>query len=145
MGLMKGLWVLHFVFWSTSVTFSELYPDPSGPTERSWRSECLFQQTVGLIIMAKAIWNGQLLAESEKFETVEGNVYFPEEAVKREFLRPSTTTSSCPWKGQARYYSLLVDGQENPDAAWYYPDPKPAARNIKHHIAFWRGVEVSKD
>jgi uncharacterized protein (DUF427 family) len=94
--------------------------------------------------MAKATWNGQTLAESETFETVEGNIYFPEDSVNREFLRPSSTTSSCPWKGQARYYSLLVDGQENPDAAWYYPDPKPVARNVKSHIAFWRGVEVAK-
>ena len=94
--------------------------------------------------MATATWNGQILAQSDDVVTVEGNLYFPEEAVKREYLRPSTTTSSCPFKGQARYYSLLVDGQENPDAAWYYPDPKPAARNIKHRIAFWRGVEVTK-
>jgi uncharacterized protein (DUF427 family) len=94
--------------------------------------------------MAKAMWNGQVLAESESFQSIEGNVYFPEESVKREFFRPSSTSSSCPFKGQARYYSLLVDGQENPDAAWYYPDPKPAARNIKHYIAFWRGVEVTK-
>ena len=94
--------------------------------------------------MAKAMWNGQTVAESESFETVEGNIYFPEETVKREFLRPSSTSSSCPWKGQARYFTLLVDGQENPDAAWYYPDPKPAARQVKHHIAFWRGVEVLK-
>lgn len=94
--------------------------------------------------MAKAVWNGHTVAESEHFETIEGNIYFPEESVKREFLRPSSTTSSCPWKGQARYFSLLVDGQENPDAAWYYPDPKPAARSVKHHMAFWRGVEVSK-
>ena len=94
--------------------------------------------------MAKAVWNGHTLAESETYEMVEGNVYFPEETVEREYLRPSSTTSSCPWKGQARYYSLLVDGQENPDAAWYYPDPKPAARNVKHHIAFWRGVEVTQ-
>jgi uncharacterized protein (DUF427 family) len=76
--------------------------------------------------MAKAIWNGQTVAESESFETVEGNIYFPEETVKREFLRPSSTSSSCPWKGQARYFT------------------KPAARSVKHHIAFWRGVEVSK-
>ena len=82
--------------------------------------------------MAKAVWNGQTLAESETFETVEGNIYFPDESVKREFLRASSTTSSCPWKGQARYYTIVVDGQENPDAAWYYPDPKPAARNVKH-------------
>jgi uncharacterized protein (DUF427 family) len=102
----------------------------------------LFHRSQDRSIMAKAMWNGQLLAESETFETVEGNIYFPEETVKREFLRPSSTTSTCPWKGQARYYTLLVDGQENPDAAWYYPDPKPAARNVKHHIAFWRGVEI---
>lgn len=94
-------------------------------------------------LMAKAMWNGQTLAESETTETIEGNIYFPEEAVRREFFRPSTTTSNCPWKGQARYYTIFVDGQENQDAAWYYPDPKPAARAVKHHIAFWRGVEVS--
>ncbi len=94
--------------------------------------------------MARAIWNGKTIAESEKFETVEGNLYFPESALKREFFRPSTTTSTCPWKGQARYYSLLIDGQENQDAAWYYPDPKPAAHNIKKHVAFWRGVEVEQ-
>jgi uncharacterized protein (DUF427 family) len=93
--------------------------------------------------MAKATWNGKVIAEGDTFETVEGNIYFPESAVKREFIRPSSTTSTCPWKGQARYYSLLVDGQENPDAAWYYPDPKPAAKNIKNHVAFWRGVEMA--
>ena len=97
-----------------------------------------------VVDMAKAVWNGQTLAESEKTEMVEGNLYFPEETVKREFLKTSSTTSSCPWKGQARYYTIIVDGQENPDAAWYYPDPKPAARNVKHHIAFWRGVEIIK-
>ena len=86
-----------------------------------------------------------MIAEGDTFETVEGNIYFPESAVKREFIRTSTTTSTCPWKGQARYYSLLVDGQENPDAAWYYPDPKPAAKNIKNHVAFWRGVEITKE
>ena len=94
--------------------------------------------------MAKAVWNGQTLAESEKTEIIEGNLYFPEETVKREFLKTSSTTSSCPWKGQARYYTIIVDGQENPDAAWYYPDPKPAARKIKGYVAFWRGVEVEK-
>jgi uncharacterized protein (DUF427 family) len=94
--------------------------------------------------MAKAVWNGQTLAESEKTEVIEGNLYFPEESVKREFLKTSSTTSSCPWKGQARYYTVIVDGQENPDAALYYPDPKPAARNVKHHVAFWRGVEIIK-
>ena len=104
----------------------------------------LIEKIVSTLYMAKAVWNGQTLAESETFETVEGNVYFPDDSVKREFFKASSTTSSCPWKGQARYYTLLVDGQENPDAAWYYPDPKPAARNVKHHVAFWRGVEVTK-
>ena len=94
--------------------------------------------------MPKAIWKNQVIAETDKFETVEGNIYFPPSAIKKELFKPSATHTTCPWKGQARYYSLLVDGQENPDAAWYYPDPKPAARNVKHHIAFWRGVEVTK-
>ncbi len=85
------------------------------------------------------------LAESDKYEMVEGNVYFPDETVKREFFRRKPTTSSCTWKGQARYYTVVVDGQENPDAAWYYPDPKPGARNVKYHVAFWRGVEVTTD
>ena len=94
--------------------------------------------------MAKAVWNGVTLAESDKTQVVEENIYFPQDTVKREYLRPSSTTSTCPWKGQARYYSLMVDGQENQDAAWYYPDPKPAARKIKGYIAFWRGVEIEK-
>ena len=95
-------------------------------------------------VMAKATWNGKVIAESDTTEMVEGNLYFPESSLKREYFRPSSTISTCPWKGQARYYSLLVDGQENQDAAWYYPDPKPAARNVKNHVAFWRGVEVEK-
>ncbi len=94
--------------------------------------------------MPRAIWNGKVIAESDQFESVEGNIYFPESALKREYFRSSSTTSTCPWKGQARYYSLLIDGQDNPDAAWYYLDPKPAAHNIKNHVAFWRGVEVEK-
>jgi len=94
--------------------------------------------------MARALWNGKVIAESEVTETVEGNVYFPETSLKSEYFRPSTTTSTCPWKGQARYLSLLIDGNENPDAAWYYPDPKPAARKIKGFVAFWRGVDVEK-
>jgi uncharacterized protein (DUF427 family) len=94
--------------------------------------------------MAKAIWNGKVIAESDQVETVEGNLYFPDASVNREYLRPSSTTSTCPWKGQARYYTLVVDGQENQDAAWYYPDPKPAAKHVKNHMAFWRGVEIEK-
>jgi len=94
--------------------------------------------------MARAIWNGKVVAESDQTIEVEGNVYFPEATLKREYFRPSTTTSTCPWKGQARYMSLVIDGQDNQDAAWYYPDPKPAARKIKGYVAFWRGVEVEK-
>ena len=94
--------------------------------------------------MAKATWNGAVIAESDTFEIVEGNVYFPADAVKREHLRDSGTHTVCPWKGTASYYSVVVDGQENSDAAWYYPDPKPAASNIAGHVAFWRGVQVER-
>jgi uncharacterized protein (DUF427 family) len=94
--------------------------------------------------MARAIWNGKVIAESTETEEVEGNLYFPESSLKREYFRPSSTTSTCPWKGQARYLSLMIDGQDNQDAAWYYPDPKPAARKIKGYVAFWRGVDVEK-
>lgn len=94
--------------------------------------------------MSRAVWNGVVIAESEKTETVEGNVYFPEGSLKRQYFRPSSTTSTCPWKGQARYLNVEIDGKDNQDAAWYYPDPKPAARNIKGYVAFWRGVEVEK-
>jgi uncharacterized protein (DUF427 family) len=94
--------------------------------------------------MPKAKWNGLIIAESDKFEMVEGNVYFPPESLKREYFLPSTQTTRCPWKGLAHYYNVVVDGKENKDAAWYYPDPSPAARTIKDHVAFWRGVEVER-
>jgi uncharacterized protein (DUF427 family) len=93
-------------------------------------------------VMKKAVWNGQTIAESEYAKVSDSVTFFPEESVKREFLRPSSTTSTDSSKGQARFYSLWVDGIENPDAAWYYPDPKPAARSLKYHIAFWRDVEI---
>ena len=92
--------------------------------------------------MARAIWQGQVIAESESWETVEGNVYFPPDAVNRAFLAPSETTTVCGWKGTAHYYSIEVGGERNADAAWYYPDPKPAASNIRDHVAFWGGVTV---
>jgi len=92
--------------------------------------------------MAKAMWNGEVIAESNDTVTVEGNLYFPEDSVRREYVRPSATTSTCPWKGTARYYTVAVDGIENEDAAWYYPDPKPAAKQVKGRVAFWRGVEI---
>ncbi len=94
--------------------------------------------------MARAIWNGKVIAESDRTEEADGNVYFPESSLKREYFRPSTTTSTDPSKGQARFMSLLIDGQDNQDAAFYYPDPKPVARKIKGYVAFWRGVDVVK-
>lgn len=93
--------------------------------------------------MAKASWNGTIIAESDKTVEVEGNQYFPANAVKQDYLRPSNTHTSCPWKGMASYYTLEVNGKTNPDAAWYYPDPKDAAKEIKGHIAFWKGVTVT--
>lgn len=90
----------------------------------------------------KAIWNGTVLAESDRTEVVEGNHYFPLETVKREFFADSATHTVCSWKGECSYYDVTVNGIVNRDAAWCYPDPKPAARNIAGHIAFWRGVQV---
>lgn len=92
--------------------------------------------------MARAIWNDAVIAESDRCEMVEGNHYFPPEAVKREYLKPSATHTECPWKGTASYYHVEVDGQRNPDAAWFYPEPRAAARQIKDHVAFWKGVKV---
>lgn len=90
----------------------------------------------------KAVWNGQVIAESDATVVVEGNHYFPASALRREFFRDSATHTTCGWKGVASYYSLVVDGSSNPDAAWYYPEPKAAAAEIKDHVAFWRGVKV---
>lgn len=92
--------------------------------------------------MAQAVWNGAVIAESDDTVIVEGNHYFPRDCVRADVLKPSDTTSTCPWKGLAHYYTLDVDGETNRDAAWYYPDPKPAAAEIKDRIAFWKGVEV---
>jgi uncharacterized protein (DUF427 family) len=92
--------------------------------------------------MTAATWNGATIAESDKTVVVEGNHYFPADSVHMEFLRPSPTTSGCPWKGTAKYYSVVVDGKTNEDAAWYYPEPKAAAAEIKGHLAFWKGVQV---
>lgn len=92
--------------------------------------------------MVVATWNGAVIAESDKTVVVEGNHYFPQDAVNQQYLRPSTTTSRCPWKGLANHYSLEVDGKTNKDAAWYYAEPSSAAAEIKGHIAFWKGVDV---
>jgi uncharacterized protein (DUF427 family) len=92
----------------------------------------------------KAVWNGVTLAESDKTIVVEGNHYFPPDAVKRELLQPSATHTTCHWKGEASYYTVAVDGQTNTDAAWFYPSPKPAAAEIKDYVAFWHGVKVQE-
>lgn len=90
----------------------------------------------------KAIWNGVVLAESDKTVVVEGNHYFPADSIKREYFKDSATHTTCGWKGEASYYSLAVAGNSNADAAWFYPEPKAAAAEIKDHVAFWRGVKV---
>ena len=92
----------------------------------------------------KATWNGVVLAESDDTVVVEGNHYFPPEAVNRDFFVESATHTQCPWKGLASYYTIETEGQSNPDAAWYYPDPSAAARQIKDHVAFWKGVKVTE-
>ncbi|HUY78050.1 MAG TPA: DUF427 domain-containing protein [Ktedonobacterales bacterium] len=92
----------------------------------------------------RATWNGATLAESDKTIVVEGNHYFPPDAVRREFFQPSATHTICPWKGEASYYTVAVNGQENADAAWYYPAPKDAAKQIADYVAFWHGVRVDE-
>lgn len=90
----------------------------------------------------KAIWNGVVIADSDKTIVVEGNHYFPSESIDKQYFKESTQTSSCPWKGLAHYYSLDVNEEINVDAAWYYPEPFDAAKEIKGYLAFWRGVEI---
>lgn len=93
--------------------------------------------------MTTARWNGKTIAESDDITIVEGNHYFPLAAVRAEYLQTSDTTTLCPWKGTASYYSLAVDGQQNPDAVWYYADPNPEAEQVRDRMAFWRGVEIT--
>ena len=93
--------------------------------------------------MATASWNGVTIAESDETIVVEGNHYFPKDSVRAEVLKPSDTHSVCSWKGTASYYSLDVDGAVNADAAWYYPQPKDAAKQITDYVAFWKGVQVA--
>ena len=92
----------------------------------------------------KAIWNNAVVAESDQTVVVEGNHYFPSASIKRQYFQDSGTHTTCPWKGEASYYDVVVDGNVNKDAAWYYPEPKSAAAEIKNHIAFWRGVKVEE-
>ena len=91
----------------------------------------------------KAIWNDTVIAESNDTVLVEGNHYFPDSSLKKEHITFSNHRTVCPWKGTASYYSLLVNGELNPDAAWYYPEPKPEADNIREYVAFWKGVKVT--
>ncbi len=91
----------------------------------------------------KAVWNGTVIAESDDTVVVEGNHYFPRESVRDDVVRPSDTQSVCPWKGTASYYSLELDGQQSTDAAWYYPQPKDAAKQIQGRVAFWKDVKVT--
>lgn len=93
---------------------------------------------------ASATWNGAVLAESERTVIVEGNHYFPLQDVNFDFLAPSQKHTVCPWKGEASYYDVVVDGERNRDAAWYYPSPSSAAAAIKDHVAFWHGVKVTR-
>lgn len=92
----------------------------------------------------KAIWNNQIIAESDDIVNVEGNSYFPVESVKKEYLRETQTHTVCPWKGAASYFDLEVDGNINKDAAWYYPEPRELAKGIKGRVAFWKGVKIEK-
>ena len=92
--------------------------------------------------MKQASWNGAVIAASDRCKVVEGNQYFPLESVKKEFLKASSHTSECPWKGTAHYFHVDAGGMKNDDAAWYYPEPKAAAAEIKDHVAFWKGVRV---
>jgi uncharacterized protein (DUF427 family) len=98
----------------------------------------------GDIRMPKAICNGQIIADSPHCEIIENNLYFPPEAIRREFFQPSDKHTVCGWKGTASYYNVVVDGEVNKDAAWYYPEPKTAAKNIEGYVAFWRGITVEK-
>ena len=92
----------------------------------------------------KAIWNGQVIAESDDTLVVESNHYFPPESIKKEFFKDNSSHTTCPWKGVASYYDIEVDGELNSGAAWYYPEPSMAANNIKGHVAFWKGVEITE-
>jgi uncharacterized protein (DUF427 family) len=95
-------------------------------------------------VMPRALWNGEVIAESEDTVVVEGNHYFPRATLREDVLRDSSTTTVCPWKGTAHYYSLELDGQRSQDAVWYYPEPKPKAELITDRVAFWKDVTVEE-
>ena len=103
------------------------------------------EHKVVFVIMIRAHWNGEVIAESDDTVVVEGSHYFPIDSVRSEFLQSSTTTTTCPWKGRASYYSLVVAGKENLDAAWFYPEPSAEATNIQGRVAFWRDVTIENE
>ena len=137
-----------FIYWTTTCCCKALYALPS-------KHFLLFSIYIGIYSNLtdhnpahipnnmKAIWNNQVIAESDKTIVVENNHYFPADSLKKAYFKPSETHSTCPWKGLASYYSLDVDGQHNKDAAWYYPAPKDAAKQIANYVAFWKGVKVT--
>lgn len=92
----------------------------------------------------KAIWNNEIIAESNETKMVENNHYFPPNSIKTDLFKPSNTHTNCPWKGVASYYTLEVNGSENKDAAWYYPETKHAAKEIEGYVAFWKGVQITE-
>ena len=98
----------------------------------------------GVATVARAVWNGVVVAESDTVEVVEGNVYFPAASVNSDYTTASEYRTTCSWKGEANYYNLEVDGKVNENAAWFYPEPNDAAMNIKDHVAFWKGVDVER-
>jgi uncharacterized protein (DUF427 family) len=102
------------------------------------------RSVVRILMTARAQWNGAVLADSDETVVVEGNHYFPHDSVDWSHFSATETHTICPWKGEASYYDLIVDGQTNGDAAWYYPDPLEAAKEIKDHVAFWKGVSVTE-
>lgn len=93
-------------------------------------------------MVVRAVWNGVVLAEAPRTVRLEGNHYFPPDSLRREYFVDSPTRTLCPWKGMASYYTVVTDGDTNPDAAWFYPHPNPIARRIKNHVAFWNGVQI---
>jgi uncharacterized protein (DUF427 family) len=98
-----------------------------------------------LVFMARAVWNGEKIAESDDIVVVEGNAYFPREALRDDFVEDSSHRTHCGWKGEASYFDVVVNGERNANAAWYYPDPSPEAKKIRDRVAFWRGVEVEPE
>lgn len=94
--------------------------------------------------MVKAIWRNKVIAESDNYEILDSNYYFPPESLNKEYIVESNMQTTCPYKGLASYYDVVVDGEVNKDAAWYYPDPKPIVKKIKNYIAFWKGIEIKE-